>query len=172
MIIIETPRLLVRHLTPDDLGNLYVITGDAELMRYVDENQPLSRELTQKWIEISINNYQTKGYGNFAVISKTDGAFIGCCGLVTSAEVIPPHEAEIIYALKKAYWGKGMATEVARAMIDYGFQQCGLTRILATLDPDNVGSQAVVNKLGMVYLKSDPDEHGLLTDFYEISRPG
>lgn len=166
--LFETPRLIVRQLNLDDVDNLYAITRDAELMRYVGNNQPLSRELTQKWIDVSINNYQTKGYGCSAVISKADGEFIGYCGLVQSADVKPPQEAELIYALKKSHWGQGLATEVAGAMLAYGFKQCGLKRVVATIDPANTGSVHVVQKLGMTYYKSEADEFGLPTDFYEV----
>ena len=78
-VIFETERLLVRQLNADDVDNLYAITGDAELMRYVGDCQPLSYELTAKWVDVSINNYATKGYGCSAVIDKRDGAFIGFC---------------------------------------------------------------------------------------------
>lgn len=164
----ETQRLIVRQLTSDDLDNLYAITGEAELMRFVGDSQPLSRELTQKWIEVSINNYRTKGYGCSAVIDRDNGEFIGYSGLVYSDHIEPPHESELIYALKKSCWGQGLATEVAGAMLAYGLQQRGLKRIVATIYPANTASAHVVQKLGMHHLKREADADGVLIDFYEI----
>lgn len=168
MVIFETERLLVRHLEPDDVDNLYAITGDAELMRYVGDSEPLSRELNVKWIEVSINNYATKGYGCSAVIDKRDGAFIGFCGLVRSEFAEPPDDAELIYSLKKAYWGQGLATEVAGAMLAYGLGKCGLKRIIATIDPANSASIRVAEKIGFYYVRTEWDADGLPTHVYEL----
>ncbi|MEZ4671345.1 MAG: GNAT family N-acetyltransferase [Anaerolineae bacterium] len=168
-ILFETERLVVRELEVDDLDDFYAITGDAELSKYMGDRQPLSREITQKWIDISINNYRTKGYGCSAVIAKDDGAFIGFCGLVYSDNIRPPVEAELIYALLKRCWGRGLATEVAGAMLTYGFEKCGLKRIMATIDPENTASARVVTKAGMTFYKNEVYEDGETTDFYVIT---
>ncbi|MBI1281745.1 MAG: GNAT family N-acetyltransferase [Anaerolineaceae bacterium] len=168
-LIFETKRLQVRQLQTDDVDNLYSVTSDPELTRYMDNGQPLSYELTAKWVEVSINNYVTKGYGCSAVIDKRDGAFIGFCGLVRSEFAEPPHDAELIYALKKPYWGQGLATEVAKAMVDYGCESCGLKRIIATIDPENSASIKVANKIGFVFSRTEPDSDGLPTHIYEIA---
>ena len=167
MIIFETERLQVRHLTRDDSDNLFAVTSDAELMRHMGDGQPLSRELSDKWIDVSINNYATKGYGCSAVIDKRDGAFIGFCGLVRSEFAEPPDDAELIYALKKPYWGQGLATEVGRAMVNYGYQSCGLKRIIATIDPVNSASIRVANKIGFVFSRTVLDSEDLPTDIFE-----
>ncbi len=167
MTIFETERLQVRHLTRDDSDNLYAVTSDAELMRHMGDGQPLSRELSDKWIDVSINNYATKGYGCSAVIDKHDGAFIGFCGLVRSEFAEPPDDAELIYALKKSYWGQGLATEVGKAMVDYGYQSCGLKRIIATIDPNNSASIRVASKIGFAFSRTVLDTDGLPTHIYE-----
>jgi [ribosomal protein S5]-alanine N-acetyltransferase len=168
VVIFETERLLARHLELDDSDDLYTITSDAELMRYMGDGQPLSRELTEKWIRVSINNYATKGYGCSAVIDKWDGAFIGFCGLVRSEHAEPPDDAELIYALRKPYWGHGLATEVATAMLAYGKQSCGLKRIIATIDPANTASIQVANKIGFQFAETVLDSDGLPTYIYEL----
>lgn len=170
MVIFETARLSVRHLQADDLDNLYAITGDGELMRYVGDTKPLSRELTARWIDVSIHNYATKGYGCSAVIDKCDGAFIGFCGLVRSEFAEPPDDAELIYALRKPYWGHGLATEAAGAMIAYGWRSCGLKRIIATIDPENGASIRVANKIGFRYAKTELDSDGFPTHIYAMLR--
>ncbi len=167
--LFETDRLVVRQLRPDDIDRLFAITGDAELMRYMGDGQPLSRELTAKWIEVSINNYATKGFGCSAVIDTRDGAFIGFCGLVQSEDAEPPEASELIYALLRSYWGQGLATELAAEMVAYGWRACGLKRIIATIYPKNLGSKRILEKIGMTYLKHELDEDGSPTDFYGIN---
>jgi len=171
MTLFETERLLVRQLEADDVDNLYAVTSDPELMHYMGDGQPLSCELTAKWIDVSLNNYATKGYGCSAVIHKRDKAFIGFCGLVRSEFAQPPDDAELIYALKKPYWGQGLATEVAKAMIDYGYKSCGLKHIIATIDPENSASIKVANKVGFVFSRSESESDGLPTHIYEMSTP-
>jgi ribosomal-protein-alanine N-acetyltransferase len=170
MVIFETERLRVRHLQPDDSDNLYVVTGDPELMTYVGDGKPLSRELNDKWIQVSINNYAIKGYGCSVVIDKRDGAFIGFCGLVRSEFAEPPDDAELIYALRKPYWGQGLATEVAGAMFKYGKEKCDLKRIIATIDPNNTASIRVADKIGFEFAREVLDADGLPTHIYELTR--
>ena len=169
VVIFETERLLVRHLDVGDADNLYGVTGDAELMRHMGDGQPLSRELTEKWIAVSLNNYATKGYGCSAVMDKRDGAFVGFCGLVRSEFAEPPDDAELIYALRKPYWGQGLATEVAAAMLAYGKASCKLKRIIATIDPANTASIQVARKIGFQHTKTVADSDGLPTHIYELT---
>jgi len=168
VVIFETERLIVRQLEAGDVDNLYSVTSDPELMQHMGDGQSLSYELTAKWVEVSINNYATKGYGCSAVIDKRDGAFIGFCGLVRSEFAEPPDDAELIYALKKPYWGQGLATEVGKAMVDYGYKSCGLKRIIATIDPVNSTSIKVANKIGFVFSRTESDSDGLPTHIYEF----
>lgn len=167
MNILETERLIVRHLRPDDLDEMYTICSDPELMRQVGNGQPLAKESVQRWIEKSLDNYERQGFGCSAVISKSDHSFIGYCGLVYGHA---DDEPEIIYVLKKEYWGQGIATEVARAMIDYGFTKHKLKRILATIDPENLASIKIVEKTGMKFQERGLDENNLPEMVYAIER--
>lgn len=164
MQIIETQRLVVRHLETDDVEAFYAITGDPDTTRYMDTGDPLSRELTEKWIAVSKDNYKTKGYGCSAVIEKATGDFIGFCGIVHHPE--KPAQIEIIYAFKPSAWGKGYATEVVKAMLDYGFETCGLQKIIATIHPENKESVRVAEKAGMVFEKEETDEAGSPALYY------
>ncbi|MCL4878137.1 MAG: GNAT family N-acetyltransferase [Anaerolineae bacterium] len=166
MNIFETERLAVRHLETEDLDAFYAICGNAEVVRYMEDGKPLSRELTQKWIEVSQNNYRTKGYGCSAVIEKAAGDFIGFCGLVHTPGV--EGQIEVIYAFKPSVWGRGYATEVVRAMLDYGRHTLNLPRIVATIHPDNIASIHVAEKAGMIYEKDEVDDAGIPTRFYAI----
>ncbi len=167
MKVFETPRLIVRHLRADDLDDLYSICSDEELMRFVGDGKPLSIERVQLWIEKSQDNYRNLGFGCFAVIEKVSGELAGYCGLVRGPE---GDEIEIIYALKKEYWGNGLATEVARATMEYGLDELGLKQIVATIDPENTSSIRIVEKLGMTFQQKRVDQYGLPELVYVISR--
>lgn len=166
MIIIQTPRLVIRHLQPQDFDDFYAICGDAELMHYMGDGQALTKEVTQQWIDVSLRNYETVGYGCSAVLDKLTHQFIGFCGLVRSHEL--PGEIELIYALAKPYWGQGLATEAAQAMLRYGFETFHLPRIYATVDPDNTASVKVIEKSGFRYTETISDEAGMVADCYVI----
>jgi RimJ/RimL family protein N-acetyltransferase len=166
LLILETPRLLVRQLEPHDFDEFYAICGDAELMRYVGNNQPMSLEKAQKWLDKCLHHYLTPGYSCSAVIFKSDSHFAGIGGLAPSPD--NADEIELIYILKQTYWGQGLATELAQALLNYGFGQLGLKRIIATIDPENTLSIRVAEKLGMKHERAGVDEFGLPTMFYAI----
>ncbi|MBV9957563.1 MAG: GNAT family N-acetyltransferase [Acidobacteria bacterium] len=167
MNVLETERLVIRRLRASDLDELSALCCDAELMRYVGDGRPLGREQVQLWIERSLDNYARRGFGCMAVTEKSDGRLIGYCGLVYAPG---SDEAEIIYALKREFWGRGLASEAARAMIAYGLNEHRLPRILATIDPDNLSSIRIVEKLGLKFLTRRVDEHGLPELVYAIER--
>jgi ribosomal-protein-alanine N-acetyltransferase len=168
MQVYETERLRVRYLEDSDLPDFYAICSDPVVMQYMDAGEPLTEEQTALWIRKSRANYSDHGFGCMAVINKQNDAFIGFCGLVYAPG---SRDVEIIYALAQPYWGRGLASEVAGAMINFGFEQCGLTEILATIDPQNTNSSKIAEKLGMTFLGERPDEDGTPVLFYQIKRP-
>lgn len=163
MILFETPRLTVRQLQAEDVDAMFAVYGDPEVVRWVDDGQPLSRDLCAKWIKVSCNNYMTKGFGASAVIERVSGTFIGCCGIVYAPSSVNP---EIIYAFRPAYWGQGFASEVVPAMLAYGFDTCHLPEIYATIFPENLASARVLIKAGMSWLRDDLNEDGTTTAVY------
>lgn len=132
------------------------------------DGKPLTHERCVKWIETSMYNYQTKGFGASAVIEKSTNKFIGCCGLVYDPERSEPEIPEIIYSFEPCYWGQGFASEIVPAMLNYGLTQCGLQRILATIAPENLASQRVAEKAGMVFSREEIESDGLPSLFYFI----
>lgn len=108
------------------------------------------------------------GYGPWAYKSKSDARLIGYGGL----EVLPGHpNVEASYIFARDVWEQGFASEVAQAMIEHGFNQLGLPEIGASVDPRNVASIKVIEKLGMKHVYDGLDEYGLLTRFYALRRP-
>ena len=165
--VLATPRLWVRHFEPDDVDALFEVCRDPVVMRWVGDGTPLPHELCAKWIDISRRNYETKGYGAWAVVERDSNELIGYAGLVHAPDRTDP---EIIYAFREAWWGRGLATELAPAILRHGLTRCGLPRIIATIDPDNSASLKIVDRCGMTFESEDKDEHGLAIRLFAIHR--
>jgi RimJ/RimL family protein N-acetyltransferase len=145
---IETSRLRLRMFTPDDLDALALITGDAEVMKYLGTSGARTKEKTKNTIDAILRHWNEHGFGIWAVEHKADQKLIGWCGL-QMLEKTP--EIEVAYLLAQAYWNQGLATEAARAAIRYGFDELKLKRIVAIARPENTGSYRVMEKVGMKY---------------------
>lgn len=163
-VIFKTPRLLGRHLEPNDLTDLLEVYGDAEAMRWVDDGEPLSRADAIRWLEVTKNNYERYGYGMSALIEPASGETVGFCGLVHPDG---QSEAEIKYALKRRYWRKGLATEAVQAMLAYGAKTHGLGSVIATTAPENAASHRVLLKSGMVQGELRANDDGSSVQVFE-----
>ena len=149
MIIVETERLTLRHLQLTDVNPLMDIFGDAEVMHFGDGVQ--TREWVNAWLRTCRENYRRYGFGLYTVVERSTGDVIGYCGLYYYDDVNGQVEIEIGYRLKRAAWGHGYATEAARAVRDFAFQTLHIRRLVALIDPDNVSSIRVAEKIGMRY---------------------
>lgn len=156
-LLFETPRLICRQLTPADEDELFAVYSDAEAMQYVDDGQPISRAEARRWIGVTVRNYLKRGYGMSVLRLKAEAEpVVGFMGLVHPKDQVEP---ELKYALKRAFWGQGLATEAADGMLRYGLAYKGLRYVIATTAPENAPSHRVLEKVGMQRseLRSDPD---------------
>ncbi len=171
MPILETPRLLVRPLRLDDLGTVHQLL-DVELAE-VDFGSEGAKALTERedWLRWTVLNYEQLGrlyqppYGERAITLRATGQLVGLVGFVQSLgpwQQLPgtaggdPQPNQRFTPAFGMYWAvapsaqrQGYATEAARAMLDYAFQQMNLARVVATTTHDNLASQAVMRHLGM-----------------------
>jgi len=154
MPILETARVLLRQLTPDDQSTLETLFADPEVMKFSEGLR--SREQVQAWLKQMIEiHYPTWGFGKWAMVDKADGAMIGYCGFTQYDDHVKPGEGEIGYRLMRPGWGRGLATESAMAACDYGFSALDFDRILAFIDPRNTGSIDVAKKIGMIFEREE-----------------
>jgi len=150
MIVLETKRLLLRRFTPEDAADNFRIYTDPENMRFMGR-QPDSVEFERYHIQRHIANYYDRHeFGLWAVVLKQDGRLIGRCGLLYQP-VEGAQEVEVSYLIDRPYWGRGLATEAARAVVKLGFGRYGFSRIVALINPENVGSVRVAEKVGLKY---------------------
>lgn len=150
MNILETKRLLLRALTSDDLETVIELNSDPEVVRFITGGTPMTREQTEARFNFYLNHQKTHGFAIWAIINKEDKSFIGICG-IQYLEDTP--NIEVGYRLAKAFWGKGIATEAAKACLDYGFNKLNLSEIVAVIDVENIASQKVIEKIGLRYEK-------------------
>jgi [ribosomal protein S5]-alanine N-acetyltransferase len=152
MLTLNTERLILRYFHILDSEAMFRIFGDAEVMRYGNGVQ--SREWVRDWLRNCIeHDYQSWGFGPYAVIEKSDGNVLGYCGLFYFSDIDGQAEIEIGYRLARSAWGKGYATEAALAVRDFAFTSLGIQRLIAMIDPANVASIRVAEKIGMNYEK-------------------
>ena len=146
--ILETKRLILRRLVMGDLDDLYALYSDPEIRRYFPDGV-LSRAETQEELEWFLNGHpEHPELGLWATIHKETGKFIGRCGLLPWT-IDGRDEVEIAYLLDKAFWHQGLATEAARGILHYGFEQLKLARLICLIEPDNRASQNVARRIGM-----------------------
>ena len=150
MFILATEQLSLRHFHILDVEPMVQVFGDPEVMRFGDGAQ--TSEWVQAWLRTCLERYyQTWGFGPYAVVKRQDQTVIGYCGLFFFPEVNGQPEVEIGYRLARSAWGKGYATEAAGAVRDYAFHILGIKRLIAMIDPSNVASIRVAEKIGMRY---------------------
>jgi ribosomal-protein-alanine N-acetyltransferase len=146
--ILETKRLLLRRLIMDDLDDLFALYKDPDIRKYFPEGI-LNFEETKEELEWHMNGHpKYPELGLWATIHKETEKFIGRCGLLPWT-IEGQDEVEIAYLLDKSFWGQGLATEAAQGILQYGFEYLQLSRLICLIDPENIASQRVAERIGM-----------------------
>jgi ribosomal-protein-alanine N-acetyltransferase len=158
-IILETKRLVLRHQVLTDLDALWALYCDSEITRYIPDAPKTYAEAREE-LEWFLNGHpKHPELGLWATIHKETGNFIGRCGLLPWTIDGQP-EVEVAYTIAREYWGQGLATEAAQSILDYGFERLHLSRLICLIDAENIASQKVAQKIGMIYEKEGMDETG------------
>jgi RimJ/RimL family protein N-acetyltransferase len=168
-VVIETPRLLIRLPLDDDATAYHEIHADPDVTRWLGgtrDDNTVDDELER--ITERRAAHDEVGYTMWTVEEKGTGAVVGLAGLFPVEKVGP--EIEVAYHFRKDRWGRGYATEVARACIDYGFDTVKLRRIVGLVAPENEGSRRVLEKCGM-RREGTAHHYGLDLVVYATSAP-
>jgi ribosomal-protein-alanine N-acetyltransferase len=172
-IVLETARLILRHLELNDLNDLYKLYSDPEIRKYFPEGV-LTLAETREHLEWYIDGPRDHPeLGLWATIHKETGGLIGRCGLLPW-EIDGAREVEIAYLLDKLFWHQGLATEAARGLLEYGFEKLRLSRLICMMAPENRASQRVAQRIGM---RLEGKVDGIAADnfptlIYAINKPG
>jgi ribosomal-protein-alanine N-acetyltransferase len=167
---IETARLRLRPFRMEDVDlHQQVIYGDPVVAEYLTLAGPQPIAETRDVIEWWVEHQEMHGFAPWAVIHKETGQWMGQCGLM----YVPGAEdgaIELLYAYGKEFWRQGYGTEAANACLRYGFESAGLARVDAFAIPDNIGSQRVMQKVGMTYQATDDRYYDYVLARYAITR--
>jgi ribosomal-protein-alanine N-acetyltransferase len=149
---ISIPTLLTNNLTlrpihPTDAASLYRIYNTDGVLQYFPNTTPPPLEKVDRFVARQLAHWEEYGYGNWAVTTHDSSEIIGWAGLQFLPET---SETEVGYLLDKAHWGKGYATEAARASLEFGFKNFNFLEIIALVEPDNIASLKVAAKCGLV----------------------
>lgn len=166
MQILATSRLTLRYITVRDKEALMPILADAEVMKYSIIGVHDQKQIRQ-FIEQRLLSYLEHGFGLYALIDQQNQELIGYCGFFIQS-VEQQKEVEIGYRLAKKYWGQGLATEAARAVLEYGQQRYNFQRFVCLIEPENICSVKVALKLGMKFEKKLV-YHGLNVAMYSLN---
>lgn len=157
--VLETNRLLLRHQVIQDLDELWALYCDPQITKYIPD-APRTREEAKEELEWHMHGHpRFPELGLWATVHKETGKFIGRCGLLPWT-IDGQNEVEVAYTISRDYWGQGLATEAAQAILVYGFEKLNLTRLISIIDPENIASQKVAKKIGMKFEKEAQDELG------------
>jgi RimJ/RimL family protein N-acetyltransferase len=147
-IILETPRLVLRRQVLEDLDDLWALYCDPEITRYIPDAPKTYLEARAE-LEWHRNGHpHHPDLGLWATIHKGTGRFIGRCGLLPWT-IEGQQEIEVAYTITRAFWGQGLASEAAGTILQYAFNTLKLHRLVCLIDPDNIASQRVAEKIGM-----------------------
>lgn len=149
-IFAATKRFILREITPEDIQEFYTLDSDPEVHKYLG-NQPVQNiEESEKMIASICQQYHAYGIARWGIVDKETQAFLGWGGLKYETAISQKgNYYDLGYRLKKKYWGKGVATEVAKAALQYGFDVLQLDKICAAAAVDNIASNKVLVKIGL-----------------------
>lgn len=166
MKVLETSRLVLRQLTPEDAEFVLGLLNEPSFIANIGDKGIRTLEAARQFLmDGHIASYQRNGYGHYLVELKGEVELktraesqrgveseprmsIGMCGLIHREHL---QEIDIGFAFLPAYWSRGYATEAAQAVKEYGHKQLGLPRIVGVVSPGNLGSIRVLEKLGLRY---------------------
>ncbi|TFJ91792.1 GNAT family N-acetyltransferase [Lentibacillus salicampi] len=146
---LSTERLSLRPYKDHDQTFLISMLYDPDMMRFIGNGQPKDESGTKKFVDWIYDTYENGSeFGLHVIVRKDDDIPVGHGGLVPQS-VDGNKETEIGYWINRPYWGLGYATEVAEALKKYGLQVLGESRLIALIQPENVASKTVAEKIGM-----------------------
>ena len=125
---------------------VYELITDKDVTRFFPDYYSVDKENVLTSLPRRVERWRKYGFGQLGVFEKSGEKLIGYCGLQLLDNT---EEVEIYYGLHKSCWGKGLATEAAKSVLRFGFEQIGLPRIVAVTHPENTDSQRVLSRLGM-----------------------
>lgn len=168
MYFLNSQRLSFRSWHKSDLPRAISLWTDPEVNRYL--GGPMSADAARARLDLEIERQRTLGVQYWPIFLRSEGAFVGCCGLR------PFHEEAGVFELgvhiARQYWGMGLGEEAARTVVDYAFREIGADALTAGHNPAHINSKALIERLGFSFSHREPwGPLGTETPFYRLQRP-
>ncbi len=146
---LTTERLTLRKMLVSDMADMYEYAARPEVTKYLTWQPHPDREYTRDYLQYLGNRYAAGMFYDWAIVYEPHCKMIGTCGF--TAFNCTSDSAEVGYVLNPEYWGKGIAPEAVRRVLEFGFDDMGLHRIEAKFMEENERSRRVMEKVGMTF---------------------
>jgi len=175
-LIIQTSRLIIREILPEDDEGMFAMDRDAEVHRYLGGNPNASIQQSRDNIAYIRRQYADYGIGRWAVTLKDSGAFVGWTGFKRMTEAVNGHTHHLDFGYRhaRAFWCQGYGFEAAQAALNYGLDVLGFRAAFAMTDVENTASRRLLEKLGFRFVEIFPYDgaglwlQGKPTTWYEL----
>ena len=164
--MISTERLILGPWEFKDWRAFEPIATDPEVMRYITRGIPWTEAQIQAWVAKQVDLYRDRGFCRWKITDASSGEMLGFCGPGMWRDQPDP---EIGWWLKRSHWGRGLATEAARAALRDAFEHRGIQRLISVATPENVASIAIMKKLGLAF-DAELESQGQTLVRYAIAR--
>lgn len=151
MFLIETDRLIIKPSSVEHFDQMYALYSDLDVMLYHGSG-PKSDEKIRALVTKIIQHQEKHGFSSGNVFEKETGEFVGRAGLIYVELKDDQPDIEVGYLLYKQFWNRGYATELAKAILNWGFKNLSIDKLVANVRPENSGSINVLKKIGMSYV--------------------
>lgn len=161
---IKTERIMFSIWDKNDHALALSLWGNEAVTKYISKTGKFTVQEVEERLKLEIANEKCFGIQYWPFFDKSTGDFIGCCGLRPYS--LDNQIYELGFHIKPKYWGKGLGTEAAKAIVNYSFNELGLTKLFAGHNPNNIASENILRKLEFNYIK---DVYYAPTELYHPS---
>jgi RimJ/RimL family protein N-acetyltransferase len=154
-VILETERLVMSQWQDSDWIEFRPIATDPEVMRYITGGVPWSDEMIRSFVDRQVKLYKERGFCRWKLTEKMSRQMAGFCGVGTFRD---NPDFEIGWWLARGYWGRGLATEAAKAALHDIFERVMLERVISIARPSNVASTRIMEKIGLEFEREFQNE--------------
>lgn len=170
-IFAETDRIILREILPEDVEAMFELDSDPEVHRYLGNKPIHTIEQAAAQIEFIRQQYVDFGIGRWAIVDKESNEFVGWGGMKFRTDTVNQHTNyyDVGYRLLRRFWGRGYATESAKASVKYAFEVLNLPAVYAMAECGNSGSRNALLKTGLK-ITAQLEDDGVLCDWFEISK--
>ena len=163
--IISTPRFFLREKLPSDAMDMYELNADPEVLKYTGD-KPFSDQQDALNFILGYDHFKKNGFGRWVIVDRETTAYLGWCGFKKHSNGM----IDLGYRIKRQHWGKGIASESAKACLDYGFTTLKFDKIVGRSASSNLASIRILEKIGMKFWKKDSCDGIQDALWYQISK--